>query len=130
MQDRQALNSTSIERAAQRAGRKAEELVAATRDTTNEALDQLEEGAEALQDKAPGQVRRFAAHVNDLAHRGLDHARDVGDRISLEAHRAGDRTVTYIRDEPVKSVLIAAAAGAALATLVGYIHRARGTSRD
>ena len=130
MQERHALNSAPIERAAQRAGRKADEMVASTREATDQALDQLQDGAEALREQAPAQVRRLAAQVTDLAHRGLDRARDVSERISLEAHRAGDRTVNYIRDEPVKSVLVAAAAGAALATLVGYIHRARRSDRD
>jgi ElaB/YqjD/DUF883 family membrane-anchored ribosome-binding protein len=37
--------------------------------------------------------------------------------------QAGDRSVGYIRDEPVKSVLIAAAAGAALAALIGWASR-------
>ena len=39
------------------------------------------------------------------------------------AHRASDGTVNYIKDEPVKAVLIAAATGAALMALVALIGR-------
>ena len=38
-------------------------------------------------------------------------------QIRDSVHYASDRTVTYIREEPVKSMLIAAAAGAALMAL-------------
>ena len=44
------------------------------------------------------------------------------------AHQASDKTVAYIREEPVKSMLIAAAAGAALAVLATVLGKS-GKSR-
>jgi hypothetical protein len=40
-----------------------------------------------------------------------------------KALRASDNTVGYIKDEPVKAMLIAAATGAALMALVSLITR-------
>lgn len=56
----------------------------------------------------------------ETAHRALgslDTLRDHGRELRLRAQVAGERTVGYIQDEPVKSVLVAAAAGAALMAL-------------
>jgi ElaB/YqjD/DUF883 family membrane-anchored ribosome-binding protein len=41
------------------------------------------------------------------------------------AQMASDATVGYIKDEPVKSMLMAAAAGAVLMGLVGLLTRTR-----
>lgn len=41
------------------------------------------------------------------------------------AARATDSTVSYIKDEPVKAMLIAAATGAALAALMSLLSRSR-----
>lgn len=48
-----------------------------------------------------------------------------GEAIRDQVHKASDSTVSYIRAEPVKAVLIAAASGAALATLIGLLSRSR-----
>jgi len=46
-------------------------------------------------------------------------------RLRDRAHRASDHTVGYIRDEPVKAILIAVAAGAAIAALASLLSRSR-----
>jgi ElaB/YqjD/DUF883 family membrane-anchored ribosome-binding protein len=66
----------------------------------------------------PDAFSRAAAQVEQLTRNGLDRARHVSQNVKEQALRAGDSTVGYIKDEPVKAVLIAAAAGAALALLV------------
>ncbi len=44
--------------------------------------------------------------------------------VRAQAHRASDHTVGYIRDEPLKSVLIAAAVGATVALVWSlFSHR-------
>jgi ElaB/YqjD/DUF883 family membrane-anchored ribosome-binding protein len=54
--------------------------------------------------------------VSARVHHGMDAARDG-------MHHASDRTVAYIRHEPVKALLLAAAAGAALTALVFALGR-------
>ena len=46
-----------------------------------------------------------------------------------QAVRASDKTVGYIKDEPMKAMLIAAAAGAALMALVALLGRSNTGSR-
>ena len=98
-------------------------------DATHSALNSLQDGVENLRDKAPGAIGRAAARLDDLQRRGVDAARKVGTKVQDQAVKTGERTVGYIKDEPMKSVLIAAAAGAALAALIGMASRSRSTYR-
>jgi ElaB/YqjD/DUF883 family membrane-anchored ribosome-binding protein len=60
-----------------------------------------------------------------MAQHGVDAFRDTSRHWREQAQHASDRTVTYIREEPVKAMLIAATAGALLAALAGLVRRAR-----
>lgn len=70
--------------------------------------------AENAAESAEGAAQRSVAAVRA----GSQHLLD-------RAHQASDRTVGYIQHEPVKSMLIAAATGAALMALVGLLTRQR-----
>ncbi len=61
--------------------------------------------------------------VNDMSHRALEATHSGLDSLRSQAVRAGDQTVDYIRDEPVKSVLAAVALGAVAALLLGWLGR-------
>jgi ElaB/YqjD/DUF883 family membrane-anchored ribosome-binding protein len=74
--------------------------------------------------KAP--VADGAATAAAMARRSWDAVRSTSHDVAEHARHASDSTVSYIRDEPVKSVLIAAACGALIATLLGLIVRQRG----
>lgn len=95
-----------------RVASKADAVISATQRVANESLDALHGKVDMLRDKVPGTLHRAAAQVDELARQGMERAT-----------QAGDRTARYIRDEPLKSVLIAVAAGAALATLIGMLSR-------
>lgn len=88
-------------------------------------LDSLRNGVDHLREAVPGAFARAAAQVEELTRRGVDRAREAGQVAREQALRAGDATVMKIRDEPVKAVLVAAAAGAALAALIGWMARSR-----
>jgi ElaB/YqjD/DUF883 family membrane-anchored ribosome-binding protein len=74
---------------------------------------------------APKVLTRAASQVEDLARRGIDRARETSAQVKDQVARVGDRSVGYVRDEPVKSLLIAAAAGAAVAGLLAWMTRSR-----
>lgn len=57
------------------------------------------------------------------AQRGVAAVRNSSQHMVDRAHQASDSTVAYIKDEPVKSMLIAAAAGATLMALVSLLTR-------
>jgi ElaB/YqjD/DUF883 family membrane-anchored ribosome-binding protein len=54
---------------------------------------------------------------------GMDRVRETSQKVRDGATRASIGTVNYIREDPVKSVLIAAATGAALMALVSLLTR-------
>ena len=59
-------------------------------------------------------------------HHAVEAAGDASRQMLARANRASDRTVAYILDEPILSMLFAAATGAALATILGLLMRWRG----
>lgn len=61
--------------------------------------------------------------VSAMAHRGMDSVRDTSHLLRIKAERASDTTVNFIKEEPVKAVLISAAAGMALVALVKLVAR-------
>lgn len=60
-----------------------------------------------------------------VAQDALDSVRDTSRQLRQQAHQASDRTVDYIRDDPIKAMLIAAATGAALMALVNLVSHSR-----
>jgi ElaB/YqjD/DUF883 family membrane-anchored ribosome-binding protein len=80
--------------------------------------------AEDLRDDLAARTRDAAGAVAETAGRAREQTRHWVDTLRDEAHAVGDRTVGYVRDEPMKSVLVAALAGAALAAvLMALRHR-------
>ena len=71
-------------------------------------------------------LSQAAEQASALAQRGLDAVRDGSQSLRDSARRASDNTLDYIQAEPLKAVLMAAAAGAALMALVGLLARRSG----
>ena len=59
-------------------------------------------------------ISRATEQVTSVARQGLDAVREGTQQVRDGARRASDSALGYVRDEPVKAMLIAAAAGAAL----------------
>jgi ElaB/YqjD/DUF883 family membrane-anchored ribosome-binding protein len=72
---------------------------------------------------------RDAARIGEMAREWWQrHARsalDLAGSVKHEAAVAGDRTRGYVRDAPLRSVLMAAAAGAVLTGLMIFFGRRR-----
>jgi len=90
-----------------------------------QALDHLAGTVDDLRQEAAPLLHRAADKASAFAHRGVDAVLEGSHQLRDRARQAGDVTVGYIKDEPVKSMLIAAATGAALMALVGLISRSR-----
>lgn len=78
-----------------------------------------------IRQQATPLINRATKQASALAHRGVDTLRDTSQRLRETALRASDNSVKYIKEEPVKSVLMAAAAGAVLTALVRRMSRSR-----
>ncbi len=103
----------------------AAETSESARRATSEALGQVEAAAHSLRDRVEPTVARLASQAETLARRGIDAVRDSASTVRERATHANDTAVRYVKDEPVKAVLIAAATGAALMALVSLVRSAR-----
>ncbi len=89
--------------------------------TTLKPLEQ----ANALADQAVPLLNRAAEQASALAQRSVDAIRESSLQLRDQARHASDGTVNYIKHEPVKAMLMAAATGAALMALVSLMSRPR-----
>lgn len=71
------------------------------------------------------EASRMTDQASKLAHRGVDALNDASHQVRDRVLQASDNTVNYIRAEPVKAALMAAATGAALMGLVCLMSRPR-----
>lgn len=60
-----------------------------------------------------------------LANNAMESVLDTSHQLRVKAGHASESTVNYIRHEPVKSILIAAATGAVLMALVSLFSSSR-----
>jgi ElaB/YqjD/DUF883 family membrane-anchored ribosome-binding protein len=103
----------------------ADQAIRSTQRVANEALDGLAGSVQDLREHAAPMVDRVAERASALAHHGVDAVRERSHRLSVSAHRVADGTRSYVRDEPVKSLLIAAATGAAMMGLLAFLAGSR-----
>lgn len=70
-------------------------------------------------------VAQTAAHlgatVRTATHDALDSLHNAGQALRSQVNLVGERSTRYVRDEPLKSVLIAAAAGATVGALLSWL---------
>lgn len=99
---------------ADHAAESATHAIHSTQRVANQALDSVTASVQDL---------RHQASV--LAQRGANSVRDSSKQLRDKAQRASDNTLNYIKDEPIKSVLIAAATGAALMALISLMASSR-----
>ena len=108
---------------ADQAAATADNAIKSTQRATNEAFDSLSGGVQNLRQQAAPALERATQQASALAQRGVDTMRDTAQQVRESALRASDSTVNYIKDEPVKAMLIAAATGAGLMALLSLLTR-------
>jgi ElaB/YqjD/DUF883 family membrane-anchored ribosome-binding protein len=108
-----------------RAAQSADLAIKSTQRVANEALDGLAGSVQDLRQEAEPLLNRAGEQVSGLAHRGADALRESSQQLRATAHHAADGTVNYIKEEPVKAMLIAAATGAVLMALVSLVSHSR-----
>ena len=101
------------------------DAIRSTRQVANDTLDRVSSKVQDVRDQAAPVLSRVAERAETLARRGLDTVRDTSSQVRERALAASDATIGYVKDEPVKSMLIAAAVGAGLMALVGLLSRSK-----
>jgi ElaB/YqjD/DUF883 family membrane-anchored ribosome-binding protein len=103
----------------------AERAVGNTRALAHDTLDRAEDKVRSLRGNIDPLVDKLASQAQKLARQSMDMASEASERAQRSLHRYTDATTRYVANEPVKSVLIAAAVGAAVALLVTTLRDRR-----
>ncbi len=101
---------------ADRAADSASHALDAARAGAHHTFDGMVHSLDGLRGRAAPALDHASERMAELAQRSSRYVRDG-------AHRAGDNAALYIREQPVKSILYAAAAGAIVAWLAGWLAR-------
>ncbi len=121
-------SNTEVEeknRLADQAAKSADQAIRSTQRVANEALDGLAGSVQGLRQQAAPLLNRVGEQAGAMAQRGVDAVRDSSAQLREKALHASDTTVSYIKDEPIKAMLIAAGAGAALMAMLSLMTRSR-----
>ena len=108
---------------ADQAAESASGAIRSTQNVANAAFDRLSDKVDTAREQAAPMINRMATQAEAAARRGAEVVKETSAQLREKAMRAQDTTVGYIKDEPVKSMLIAAATGAALMALVSMMSR-------
>jgi ElaB/YqjD/DUF883 family membrane-anchored ribosome-binding protein len=103
----------------------AQDAVQSTRNAANNSLEKAEEGVRSLRSQADPVIDDLAARAQELAARSIDYCAETSARARRQMQQAAEATNKYVAEQPGKSLVIAAASGAALATLVLWMSRRR-----
>lgn len=103
------------------ASRSAHDGVEAGRRMAKRAAHGLDDTSHDLAAKVDSVINR----AEDMARDSLSWMRDSGDRVRSGMARASETSVGYVRDNPVRSVVAAAATGALVYALVSALRNRR-----
>lgn len=95
----------------------AQKTLDATRDLANDSLDGAQKQVRKLRREVNPSVNDLAERAQEFATRSIDYCANATDRARHQFHQASDATTRYVSEQPGKSILLAAAAGAALSML-------------
>ena len=101
--------------------RAAAALKAAERDA-HAAIDSAVDGLATAYGQTKPLLSRVSQRARDAASDGYDAAREQAAVLRERGQKAVDSTRGYVKDEPIKSLLIAAAVGAAVIALVEVVR--------
>ena len=116
----------TIDTLADKATGTAEHALMATQHAANEALSMLADKVLEIRNQAVPLVTSANGQAKDYLHQGMDSVRHATHQLTDAALHARDGASGYVKEEPLKALLIAAATGAALmalVSLIGQTHR-------
>ncbi len=117
--------TSTLNPAVDQATGKADQAIRSTQRMANDALDGLSDTVNNASNRVSPLINRATEQASAMAQRGVDAVRQTSQQLRDKASQATDVTASYIRNDPIKSVLIAAATGAALMALVSLVSRSR-----
>jgi len=110
---------------ADKAANSAQSAIRSTQNAADGALESLSATVDDLHDQAAPLLSRVSTQAEAAARRGIEAVRDTSQQLREKALRASDTAVGYVKDEPIKAMLIAAATGALLMGIIALMSRSR-----
>ena len=111
--------------AADQTANAAQGAIRSTQRAADSALDSLSAKVEDVRNQAAPLLNKVTTQAEAAARRGMEAVRDTSQQLRERALRASDSAVGYVKDEPIKAMLIAAATGALLMGLISLMSRSR-----
>jgi len=111
--------------AADKVADQAQGAIRSTQRAADSALDSLSSKVDEVRDQAAPLLSRVSSQAEAAARRGIEAVRDTSQQLREKALRASDSAVGYVKDEPIKAMLIAAATGALLMGVIALMSRSR-----
>lgn len=103
----------------------AQGAIRSTQHKADAALDRLSSKVDDIRGQAGPMLSKVTSQAEAAARRGMEAVRDTSQQLRDKAVQAQDMTVAYVKDEPIKALLIAAATGALLMGIVSMMARSR-----
>ena len=104
---------------------KAANAIRSTQAVAHDAIDRLADKVDGARERVAPALNRLSSQAEAAARRSAAAVRETSAQIRERAAHASETTVGYIKEEPVKAMLIAAATGAALMALVSLVSLSR-----
>lgn len=111
-------STNTVRNAADDMASTATRAVDSTRNFANSALDQADSKLREFSSNIDPTVNMLASKAQKLAQQSFDMASEAKERAQHSLRRATSATTHYVSEQPMKSVLIAAAVGAGVALLI------------
>lgn len=102
---------------------KAEDTLGSARSLANDTLDKADAKVRTLRDDVKPAIDALSARMQDLAQQGRAAATETTAHARDKLNEVASRTSSYVAEQPMKSMAIAAAAGAVIAMLLGRRRR-------
>ena len=118
-------SSTPLSQSGQDAASTAQGAVRSTQRAADSAFDSMSEKIDEARGQVAPVLSKVSSQAEAAARRGMEAVRDTSQQLRERAVQASDMTVAYVKDEPVKAMLIAAATGALLMGLISMMGRSR-----
>ena len=103
----------------------AQSAIRSTQRAADSALDRMSDKVDEVRSQATPILNKVSSQAEAAARRGMDAVRDTSQQLRDKAVQASDMTVAYVKDEPIKAMLIAAATGALLMGIISLMTRSR-----
>jgi ElaB/YqjD/DUF883 family membrane-anchored ribosome-binding protein len=110
---------------ADKAAEKVQNGIQSARQTGAAVGDKFSSAVETARSQAGPSIKKVADQAQSLVGQGMDSAKAAAQQVRDTAAQTSESIVTFTKENPVKAILMAAASGALLVTLVNAFYRSR-----